>query len=287
MMNFLASLDDDGYFRIPLEQTIQAEMSSLFQKQFDYWFSSEPDKIPFSPSHTPDDSEVAYIEAYALPGDLEAAIQAPLGQPIFSKSKLPKLKAIIGVDQEKSRRVHFQIFEKRRLLGTASLSIILSGETYSKLQLPGLTVDTKIAATWCPERLYFKSFSSARRVLPLTSYFKAATDTDLVAFGKNEAVKFESHELLLKHSDQWIRKRIAIINDSGILERVPPADIALKALEFSLKIEVGGKDGKDALLFPNDKKQIKAILRFLDEDYYRSPLTGTKYIANSKHTLEK
>ena len=284
MMNFLVSLGDGGYARIPLEQTIQTEMSNLFQQQFDYWFLNDPDEIPFSPSHKPDDSEVAYIEPYALPDDLEAAIQAPLEQLIFLKPELPKLKVIIGVDQE-SQRVHFQIFEKRRLLDTTALSIILSGETYSKLQSPGLTVDTKIAATWRHEKLYFKSFSSARRVLPLTSYFNEATDADLVAFGKKGAVKFESQDFLLKHSDQWIRNRISIISKSDILEKVAPADIASKAQEFSLNIKVEDKDGKDALLLPNDKKQIKEILRFLEENYYHSLLTDTKCIANSKHIL--
>jgi hypothetical protein len=42
-------------------------------------------------------------------------------------------------------------------------------------------------------------------------------------------------------------------------------------------------DGK--LVIPEDKKQLKELIRFLDEDYVTAPLTKRKCLTNSKQYL--
>ena len=42
-------------------------------------------------------------------------------------------------------------------------------------------------------------------------------------------------------------------------------------------------DGK--LVIPEDKKQLKELIRFLDEDYVTAPLTKRKCLTNSKKYL--
>ena len=44
-------------------------------------------------------------------------------------------------------------------------------------------------------------------------------------------------------------------------------------------------DGREVLVLPNGKKDLKTLLRFLDEDYYKSPLSKTNYLSNSKRAI--
>ena len=37
--------------------------------------------------------------------------------------------------------------------------------------------------------------------------------------------------------------------------------------------------------FPDDKKGLKALLRFLDEDIYQSPISGNRFQTNSKRKI--
>jgi hypothetical protein len=53
-------------------------------------------------------------------------------------------------------------------------------------------------------------------------------------------------------------------------------------LHISVKISEDGK-----LVVPKDKKQLKELIRFLDEDYVLAPLTKRKCLTNSKQYLNK
>lgn len=146
-------------------------------------------------------------------------------------------------------------------------------------------LDTKLSAVYREERLYFHSFFVARRVLDLSSYYKEATDADLKLFAKEETVALESPTTLTDNADDWVRRRVALIRDSKVMKNVAPKKIVTEAKRYGLKIRTKKADGKDQLLFPDDKRELKALLRFLDENYYTSGLTGDRFVANSKRPV--
>ena len=49
------------------------------------------------------------------------------------------------------------------------------------------------------------------------------------------------------------------------------------------KINIAINNGK--LVIPKDKKQLKELIRFLDEDYVTAPLTKRRCLTNSKQYL--
>jgi len=49
------------------------------------------------------------------------------------------------------------------------------------------------------------------------------------------------------------------------------------------KIDIKTNNGK--LVIPKDKKQLKELIRFLDEDYVTAPLTKRRCLTNSKQYL--
>ena len=66
---------------------------------------------------------------------------------------------------------------------------------------------------------------------------------------------------------------------------MPLNDIKAIAAEFSIPIEYVVQDGGERIKVPSDRKSLKTLLRFLDEDYYKSPLSKTNYLTNSKRAV--
>ena len=80
-----------------------------------------------------------------------------------------------------------------------------------------------------------------------------------------------------------IRRKIAMINDSGILENNSAAKIKKLAKSAGVKIDV--EDEK--IVIPSDKEQLKIILGFLDEEVYKGPFSKATLLANSKRRVKK
>ena len=291
-MNFFALVEEIGTVktaRIPVEQDLQNELTTLFNAQEQSFFANDPDEVPFSPSHTPDSSEIAYIDNVIIPKVIVESVAVPLQQDQLKLTgkTVPKIKAIFGGESDtKGQRILFQAFERRQILDASGLWLIPSRSTYKRLKSPGLMIDTRLSAVYRDERLYFHSFFTARRVLDLSSYYREATDDDLKKFAKEETVALESPTTLLDNADEWVRRRVALIRDSKVMKNVAPQKIATEGKRYGLKIRTKKIDGQDRILFPDDKKELKTLLRFLEENYYTSGLTGDRFVANSKRPIK-
>ena len=67
-----------------------------------------------------------------------------------------------------------------------------------------------------------------------------------------------------------------------VLQQVPINDIKAIAVEFQINIVCVDVDGETKIQLPEEKAELKNLLRFLDEDYYKSPLSKMNFISNSK-----
>ena len=104
-------------------------------------------------------------------------------------------------------------------------------------------------------------------------------------FAKLEQVTVLNLDGLIAASDSWVRRKLWLIRESRILERVPPNDIKAIAAEFNIPVVYEHVDGEEKLKMPEEKKALKSLLRFLDEDYYKSPLSKTNFVTNSKRAV--
>ncbi|WP_216596780.1 hypothetical protein, partial [Pseudomonas coronafaciens] len=87
---------------------------------------------------------------------------------------------------------------------------------------------------------------------------------------------------ILDVSDSWVRRKILLIQQSGILQSIPINEMKAIALEFNIPFETMANEDGEKLLLPEAKSDLKKLLRFLDEDYYKSPLSKTNFLSNSK-----
>jgi hypothetical protein len=83
-----------------------------------------------------------------------------------------------------------------------------------------------------------------------------------------------------------VRRKIALVQQSGILQNVPLHEMKAVAIDFGIPFTTVDEDGTEVICVPDNKSDLKKLLRFLDEDYYKSPLSKTHFVTNSKRVLE-
>jgi hypothetical protein len=84
------------------------------------------------------------------------------------------------------------------------------------------------------KKLSFFSFHSARQIFDLTQYFKEATDEDLNEFAASNLVKVEDVSNFVATSDTWVRRKVALVMQSGILEKIELEATKTAALIFGI-----------------------------------------------------
>src|SRR5690606_17818879 len=182
-----------------------------------------------------------------------------------------------------------QVFDAGKLL-KRGFTLIGSGDTYKKLEEPGLMLQDKLTAHFHNGILYFSSYHNTKRFLDLADYYREATDTDLDDFATTDLFAFEDKVGFKEQADSIIRKKIALLQKNEVLKDITVTDIQTVANNFNAELPeehhitiTVNDDGK--LVIPEDKKQLKELIRFLDEDYVTAPLTKRKCLTNSKQYL--
>ncbi|HCL2881382.1 TPA: DUF4868 domain-containing protein [Pseudomonas aeruginosa AC9A] len=138
---------------------------------------------------------------------------------------------------------------------------------------------------WRGGKLKFFSFHAARQIFDLSEYYKVATDEDVRDFSQQANVQVGDIARMLEISDSWVRRKISLIQQSGILQSVPINDMKAVALEFNIPLVTLASNGTEVIVVPDNKPDLKKLLRFLDEDYYKSPLSNTSFVTNSKRAI--
>lgn len=274
--------------RFVLSKPVQKEFSEHLRRQ-ENSFDSACEEIPFNGTYKPDDGEVLYIDGYDDIDDLQSAISGSLTIPEVEPTEIffEEIKALFTgyVKSGGVVKVLLQCFDRRKVISTNGLSIFHAANVYKKIEGIGLTIDTKLTATLEGGRLRFYSFHSASRILDLSEYFKVATDEDIKEFSRQSAISVSNFDGLLEISDSWVRRKISLVQQSGILQSVPIQNMRVAAEEFGVPFEVEDDNGVEKIRIPEIKADLKKLLRFLEEDYYKSPLSKVNYIANSKRAI--
>jgi len=271
--------------RVPLGQKLQKEVAEIFRLQATA-FLQNADLIPFAASYNPEIDEVLEITDFDDPDKLSDAGANPLACPILkitdeSLEKLIGLFVITIVDGKKS--VCLQYFDRRRALTKKKFTLLSIGDGLEKLEQSGLILDNTIAVVLQDNRLLFRSYHIASRFFDLTSYFHEATDKELTAFAEHPSFVTPDIPAFQEVANtSRMRKQIALILASEIMDEHSPKKIVRRAAQFKLKIKTV-QDGKNTkLVLPIERAALKSVLDFLQENYYKGCLTATTYVSNSK-----
>lgn len=294
--NLFALVDDEDApnRRIPLTAALNAELAQLFAEQ-QAALLNDRQPIAFTGSYNVDEGEIFTIADYPLPPAIGQAIGNPLTCPVLNlNTETHRIKALFsGTWTAANKTVNFQVFDAGKLLSNRWTLIglpIQAGDTYKRLEEPGLILQDKLTAHFHNGTLHFSSYHNTKRFLDLADYYREATDTDLDDFAATDLFAFEDEAGFKEQADSIIRKKIALLQKNEVLKDLTVADIQTIANNFNAELPeehhiniIVNEEGK--LVIPEDKKKIKELVRFLDEDYVTAPLTKRKCLTNSKKYL--
>ncbi len=291
MFNLFALTDDPASrkIRFSLSKEIQEEFSALMTTQEKIFCDVQKEEVLFDGKYKPEPNEVLVINDFDDLDGMAEAISSPLSiaEAMPSPNLFEKIKALFSgyVDEKGVAVVLLQFFDKKRVISTNGLSIFHAENVYKKIEGIGLTLDSKLTAIIHEKNLRFHSFHLVRQIFDMSNYYKEATDCDIKQFAKTPCLHVSSTSNLVDVSDTWIRRKLWLISQSQILQKASVDDIKKVADEFNIDLSLTSTDGVVQIVIPDDKKELKKILRFLDEDYYKSPILKKKYITNSKRSV--
>ena len=278
--------------RIPLSRDVQAEVSALFERQDADFTGTAQEEIPFDGKYKPDSGECLIISDYSDIDGLHEAIANPLDYLEInpSEAEFSNIKALFsGFSRAGDTSVALiQYFDKRKIISKSGiLSLFHQENVYRKVDGVGITLDTELTAVLEGSTLKFFSFFKARRIFDLSAHYTEATDADLRAFAEMPSIHAPDVAGLIGMSDQWVRGKVAILRQSRILQTVPAETIASEAAKFNIVVQTKEIGGKQVIVLPDNKTELKKLLRLLDEDYYLSVLAGDHYLSNSKRRIKQ
>lgn len=290
-LNFFAIIQVDDSEEIRLLRTssaVQQQLSDIFQKEASHFTDPNLEHVAFSQTYNTDTSEVFSITDFELNSDIEPAIDDPasIDSLDISSGDLPPIKAIFtGWKSDNGElNVAFQLFKKNQYLTRSGISLIISKDTFTELSTPGIIITYELVAFYQNGTLLFDSFFQARQIFKLADHYRQSTQADIDDFVSHEKILIADSGAFNEIADSWVRRKLAIIHDRGLLDQISTPDIASKASSFGITIQTDSVDGVDVIRVPDDKKEVKELLRFLDEDYFEGPLSAAKYLSNSKRS---
>lgn len=112
-------------------------------------------------------------------------------------------------------------------------------------------------------------------------YYREATHGEVERFTQMKELAMDNAEIFIGQADSRVRKKIASIMDSKVLEKYSARDIQRIGGQTGINVVIRDKK----IVIPTDKKQMKIILGFLDEEVYKGYFSNATYITNSKRSV--
>ena len=282
----LTSVPGTRIVRFPLTADLQNEVETVFAEQLVAFEDGIVETVPFDGRYIPEEGELLVIEDFADVDGLQEAVANPLNVEVFDPAQhsLDAVKALFTSRTDNgATRVLVQCFERRRLIANKGLTMLFSGDTFRKMSDAGLTLDTRLLAVLEGTSLQFQSFHFLRRVFDVSEHYNEATSEEVTAFATHEKMAVADLAAFLASAGPLVRKKVAMILQSGVLDHFTAEQLVATAQTFNLAITTN-PDGK--IVVPSNKTELRRLLRFLDEDYYESALSQTRYVSNSKRIAD-
>lgn len=275
----------NGIKQISLSGSLQQELKEIFSNSYSE-YTKEREYIPFDPGYKPDKTELFQYENFEIEGTpIELASNSLSVESLAREDiNLETIKAIFGAyydDNGNLETAIFKVMDKTKIIGNEK-SILFNKNTFVKLEEKGLIIPENIDAIFENGNLLFHSYVRANKALDMASIFKEASATDVYYFLKIGPFNEEDKDKIENIADSWCRRKISMIRNRNILDRISLEDICQHASNHDIVINT---DDDNIIEIPQTRKEFKELLRVLDDDYLKSDLTEERYMTNSKRNL--
>lgn len=246
--------------------------------------------VEFNGEYKADSDEYQTISSFMLDDKIKEALKTPEGLDKYKKDgrEYPEINAIfVGSYSEDTEtgaenyEVAFQKIKKDQYISTRKINLLDEQGTFKKNGNYGLSIRRTVDCFYTEQKLCFESFFFARQVFDLGGYYRVATEEEVKEFSENGILYFDNPSAFSSIATATMRRKIAMINDSGILKNYSAKQIKSLANKIGIKLSVSS--GK--LIVPIEKDEIKLFIDFLNNSAYKSVIDGNTYTTNSKRRV--
>ena len=269
--------------QIPLHQDLQVSLSESWEEQ-NTRFVEGIEEIAFNAGYSPEKHELFRLPDYEPPDWLAKENSQTIDNLGTIASDDELINSIAGTvamarNEQGEEVVLFQNFTPSRVIRPGG-TLFLDGNTYKSVERPGLTLDVALSAVYQPteRKLLFRNFRTVNTFLPLADFYKEASEEEMREVLDHPLLAAEDPDASVASANEWFRKRIAMLKDSGLLDQFSASQIQSRSTGYDVSVSV--VDGK--IVFPSDKSAAKRLLQFLNEELYLGAITETLYETNSK-----
>lgn len=273
-------------YKIQVKKEALLAIQSNFKQGIDYF--SKLDPHPFTGTYKLDEEECLKIDNYSLSQSLSDAIinSANLAPITGDQFKDKNIKALFMGTYLANQDTNLIIAVFKRLyfsncLTKGGLNLFFDKNSYNTISTNIISVPENYHILLKGGTLYFSSYKIASEILNLTDYYRQSTESDLENFANH--ISFESNnDSLTDFANTRIRRLIALINDSHVLEKFSNKELADEASKQNLSLSFVENKIKLNL---DDKKETLLILDFLAENTFMSTFTKQRNRTNSKERI--
>jgi hypothetical protein len=274
--------------RFPTSKELQDDLVEIFLGQSRRLLVAEGEpknRVDFVPTYHLEDDEI-----FEIPLDRELdrfieGVQSPLTLNTYDASihSLSGLKSLlVSATLDGTPALIIQAFKQTRILQKGPISIVFSNDTFKRLKEDGLALDSRITGIATKDALLFESYAGMRGVFDMKPHYREATNEQVSDFALSKSVYVEDPQALLEAADPFIRKRMFAVFESKVLEVFPPKALRSAAIRFGVDLQIVKHKGKERVVLPVTRRELKKVIRFLADDYLESSFSRLLYLSNSK-----
>jgi len=281
----LTHSSQNNIFRFPLSGPLQIQLQTEFNRQENDFLSNIDEEVPFNGYYTPNEGEIIIIDNFRDSFSLKDAIDSPLSVPLYDNKStdLASIKALFWGSSIEKGRILIQKFSQNSIISVDRVAFFFSGNTFTKIDSEGVSIEKKLCAVIEDDgSIKFSSFHFLRQIFDMSDYFKDATDTDVSSFANSAALNISDKKKFSESANQFIRKKISSILQSGLLDKIDTSHLQKTSSKFGVDVKICSA-GK--IIIPEDKGELRKLLKLLDEDYFESCLMNSPYLSSSKRPI--
>lgn len=290
LFGVLKNGEEDAIVQIKLDRDTQKIVNNHFTVLLEEYLSDNLEVIPFEGSYKPDNDQIFEIENYSINEDFINAVKATESVELFTPTvgNIKDLKFIfIGKIVDETLTIVFQKIKPDQYITNKGISLLAKNNTFRVISDIGISISSKVDLVYNDKKLYFKSYTCARQIFDLSVYYRTATDCEVDNFTKESSLSFVSKEYFVENADTWVRRKLSMISDIGVFEKFNVDQIIEIAADNDFELNTVGKGKSKKIIIPENKADMKSILKFLDEDIYKGYFSKNTYETNSKRRYRK
>jgi hypothetical protein len=272
--------------RVRVTQPVQDKLGGIFQALDQLFFDGVTEELNFSGDWKPEEDELLLIDP---PADAQSILAAAEGNHLalpdlntanFANEGIRALFVGHPAPPGGHPRVLLQNFSAQQILNRR-FTFLQDGNSFKELTESAFALGSALTAVIEGGKIKFKSFHNLRKIFDLSTFYQEATDEQLDVFCGHANLDVGDVPQFRTTADQTIRKLVHTISKSGALDQHDVQTISEKAAALGLHLDLN--EGR--LVMPTGRRDIKILLRFLDDGVYEASLSQVRYQTNSKRPL--